>query len=98
MRSTMQRKSFTAEFKAKVALEALRSEKTVNELAGAYEVHPNQVSNWKREAQAGLVDIFSTKRGRQTVYDLAEQERLHSQIGRMQVELAWLKKKSGLSR
>jgi len=45
----MQRKSFTAEFKAKVALEALRSEKTVNELAGAYEVHPNQVSNWKRK-------------------------------------------------
>ena len=44
----MQRKSFTAEFKAKVALEALRSEKTVNELAGAYDVHPNQVSNWKR--------------------------------------------------
>jgi len=98
MRSTLQRKSFTAEFKAKVALEALRSEKTVNELAGAYDVHPNQVSNWKREAQAGLVEIFSTKRGRQAAHELAERERLYSQIGRLQVELDWLKKKSGLSR
>jgi transposase-like protein len=94
----MQRKSFTAEFKAKVALEALRSEKTVNELAGAYDVHPNQVSNWKREAQAGLVEIFSTQRGRQAAPELAERERLYSQIGRLQVELDWLTKKSGLSR
>jgi len=50
----MQRKSFTAEFKAKVALEALQSERIVNELAGAYDVHPNQVLNWRREAQTGL--------------------------------------------
>jgi len=94
----MQRKSFTAEFKAKVALEALRSEKTVNELASAYDVHPNQVANWKREAQAGLVEIFSTQRGRQAAHDLTERERLYSQIGRLQGELDWLKKKSGLSR
>ena len=94
----MQRKSFTAEVKAKVALEALRLEKTVNELAGAYDVHPNQISNWKREAQAGLVEIFSGKRGRKAAHELAEQERLYSQIGRLQVELDWLKKKSGLSR
>ena len=94
----MQRKSFTAEFKAKVALEALRSEKTVNELAGAYDVHPNQVSNWKREAQAGLLEIFSSKRGRPAAPDVAERERLYSQSGRLQVELDWLKKKSGLSR
>ncbi len=94
----MQRKSFTAEFKAKVALEALRSEKTVNELVGTYDVHPNQVANWKREAQAGLVALFSTKRGRQAAHEVAERERLDSQIGRLQVELDWLKKKSGLSR
>jgi transposase-like protein len=87
----MQRKSFTAEFKAKVALEAWRSEKTVNELAGAYDGHPNPVSNWKREAHAGLVEIFSTKRGRQAAHALAERERLYSQIGRLQVELEWLK-------
>ena len=94
MRSTLQRKSFTAEFKAKVALEALRSEKTVNELAGAYDVHPNQVSNWKREAQAGLVAIFSTQRGQQAAHELAERERLYSQIGRLQVETGVVEKKS----
>ena len=74
----MQRKSFTAEFKAKVALEALRSEKTVNERAGAYEVHPNPVSNWKREAQAGWVEIFSSKRGRQAAHDGSQRSILHS--------------------
>ena len=94
----MQRKSFTAEFKAKVALEALRSEKTVNALAGAYDVQPNPVANWKREAQAGLVELFSTKRGRQAAHEVAERERLYSQIGRLQVELDGLKTKSGLSR
>ena len=61
-------------------------------------MHPNPVANWKREAQAGLVDIFSTKRGRQAAHEVAERERLYSQIGRLQVELDWLKKKSGLSR
>ncbi|MFO1432999.1 MAG: transposase [Candidatus Competibacteraceae bacterium] len=91
----MQRKRFTAEFKAEVALEALWSERTLNELAGAYDVHPNQVSNWKREAQAGLVEIFSTKRGRQAAHDLAERERLYNQIGRLQVELDGLKKSPG---
>jgi transposase-like protein len=50
----MQRKVFGAEFKAKVALEALAGRKTVNEIAGAYEVHPHQVATWKREAQDGL--------------------------------------------
>ena len=98
MRSTLHRKRFTAEFKAKVALEAWRSEKTVNELAGAYDVHPNPVLNWKREAQAGLVELFAPKRGRPAVQELAERERLYSQSGRLQVKLDWLKKKSGLSR
>ena len=50
----MQRKVFSAEFKAKVAMEALRGRKTVNEIAGAHEVHPNQVTTWKREAQEQL--------------------------------------------
>ena len=50
----MQRKVFGAEFKAKVAMEALAGRQTVNEIAGAHEVHPNQVAAWKREAQDGL--------------------------------------------
>lgn len=50
----MQRKVFSAEFKAKVAMEALTGRKTINEIAGIHEVHPNQVTSWKREAQEGL--------------------------------------------
>ena len=54
----MQRKVFSAEFKAKVALEALAGRQTVNEIAGTYEVHPHQVASWKREAQDGLKALF----------------------------------------
>ena len=57
----MQRKTFSAEFKAKVALEALKGEKTINEIVGAHGVHPNPVANLKKEAQAGLVEVFSGK-------------------------------------
>lgn len=93
----MQRKKHSAEFKAKVALEALKGDKTINEIAGEHQVHPNQVSNWKKEAQAGLVECFSAKRGRKNRQLEADQEALYSQIGRLKVELDWLKKKSGLS-
>ncbi|CCE24387.1 transposase [Methylotuvimicrobium alcaliphilum] len=93
----MQRKKHSAEFKAKVALEALKGDKTINEIAGEHQVHPNQVSNWKKEAQAGLIECFSVKRGRKNLQHETDQEALYSQIGRLKVELDWLKKKSGLS-
>ena len=93
----MQRKVFSAEFKAKVALEALTGRKTVNEIAGAYEVHPHQVAIWKREAQDGLKGLFERKRGRRRVEDGTDQDALYSQIGRLQVQVEWLKKKSGLN-
>lgn len=93
----MQRKVFSAEFKAKVALEALAGRKTVNEIAGAHEVHPNQVTTWKREAQDGLKGLFARPRGRRSRQDVADAEGLYSQIGRLQVQVEWLKKKSGLS-
>ena len=88
----MQRKVFSAEFKAKVALEALAGRKTVNEIAGAHEVHPNQVTTWKREAQDGLKALFACKRGRQSPQDGAGTEALYRQIGRLQVQVEWLKK------
>ena len=93
----MQRKVFSADFKAKVALEALAGRKTVNEIAGAHEVHPNQVTTWKREAQNGLKALFACKRGRRSPQDGTDAEALYSQIGRLQVQVEWLKKKSGLS-
>lgn len=54
----MPRKKRCAEFKAKVALESLKSDKAINEIAGAHQVHPNQVSSWNNEAQAGLAEYF----------------------------------------
>jgi transposase len=93
----MQRKVFSAEFKAKVALEALAGRQTVNEIAGTYEVHPHQVASWKREAQDGVKVLFERKRGRRRVADGTDPDALYSQIGRLQVQVEWLKKKSGLN-
>ena len=93
----MQRKVFSAEVKAKVALEALTGRKTVNEIAGAYEVHPHQVATWKHEAQEGLKTLFERKRGRRRIEDGTDPDALYGQIGRLQVQVEWLKKKSGLN-
>jgi len=93
----MQRKVFSAEFKAKVAMEALTGRKTINEIAGIHEVHPNQVTSWKREAQEGLKALFERKRGRRSLDDDRDTDALYSQIGRLQVQVEWLKKKSGLN-
>jgi transposase-like protein len=96
----MQRKVFGAELKAKVALEALAGRKTANEIAGAYEVHPHQVAIWKREAQEGLKALFERQRGQRgqrRVEDGTDLDALYGQIGRLQVQVEWLKKRSGLN-
>ena len=71
--------------------------KTVNEIAGAYEVHPHQVATWKREAQEGLKALFERKRGRRRIEDGTDPDALYGQIGRLQVQVEWLKKKLGLN-
>ena len=91
-----ERKSYTAAFKAKVALEAIKGQRTINEIASAFEVRPNQVTQWKKQAVSQLSEIFSNGRARG---DAAEEElrnQLYQQIGQLKVELDWLKKKSGL--
>jgi transposase-like protein len=93
-----QRKQFTAGFKAKIALEAIKGQKTAQELGSIYGVHPTQVTTWKRQLVAEAAEIF--KRG--GVYDkeALEQEKaeLYQQIGKLQVELDWMQKKSGILR
>lgn len=92
------RKTYTAEFKTKVALEALRGELTLNEIAARYEVHPSQVTQWKKQALEHLKDAFSSRHAKAKQHDEALQDELYRQIGRLKVELDWLKKKSGLLR
>ena len=91
-----QRKSYTAAFKAKVALEAIKGQRTTNEIASAYEVHPNQVTQWKKQAVSQLSEIFSNGRARADAAEEDLRNHLYQQIGQLKVELDWLKKKSGL--
>ena len=92
------RKSFSSQAKAKVALEAIRGVKTVNEIAQEFGVHPTQVGLWKKNLLAQASGIFDTKRGPKREDPSANPERLYSEIGRLKMELDWLKKKSGISR
>lgn len=90
-----QRKRHTALFKAKVALEAVRGEKTVNELAGVYQVHPTQIIVWKKRLLEGAQELFADGRSKGREDGEALQEQLYQQIGRLKVELDFLKKKTG---
>lgn len=92
----MKRKRYSSKFKAKVALEAIRGMKTINELSTEYGVHPNQIRSWKKQSLEFLPEVFSSKRSRRVLEESALRDSLYQQIGRLQVELEWLKKKSGL--
>jgi transposase-like protein len=83
------------EFKAKVAIEALRDQKTLSEIAGQFQIHPNQVTKWKGQLIEGAPVIFEDGRKKKKD-DKPSEERLYQQIGHLQVELDWLKKKSGM--
>ena len=95
--SEKKRNIFSGEFKAKVALEAIRGIKTVNEIAQEFSVHPTQVGLWKKALQEHAAGLFDAKRGPKPVDQSASPERLYSEIGRLKMELDWLKKKSGIS-
>jgi putative transposase len=88
------RKQYEASFKAKVALEALKGEKTMAQLAGEYDIHPNQIGRWKTELLEKLPELFSDRRKRVDKDREETEAELYRQIGQLKVELDWLKKKS----
>jgi len=90
------RRAIPAERKAKVALAALRGDRTINQLAADYEVHPTQVSQWKRQLEEQVGELFRDRRGRGGGETQRLVEQLYQQIGRLQFELDWLKKKVGV--
>jgi transposase-like protein len=91
-----QRKKHSGAFKAKVAVEALKGDRTLNELAGHFEIHPTQVVQWKQRLLAGASDLFSSGVARDAAQEADLRDRLYQQIGQMKVELDWLRKKHEL--
>ena len=92
--SQKKRRQHTAEFKAKVGLEALKGIEPVHAIAVKYQIHPTQVAQWKRELLERLPEVFESKPP-PSVAEAAEREaRLFQKIGQLEVELDWLKKKS----
>ena len=85
------RTKFSPDFKAKVALAAIRGELTINEISSQFGVHANQVLRWKKQAQAELADVFSDKREKRRTSEAALKEELYRQIGQLKVELDWMK-------
>jgi transposase len=92
---TGKRKRYGADFKAKVALEALRGELTVAQLATKYGIHQTMVNDWKRQAQDGLASLFSGRTEAKEEAREGELDRLHAKIGQLVVERDFLVKVSG---
>jgi transposase-like protein len=87
------RRRHAAAFKAKVALDAAKQTKTVAELAKMYRVHPVQISQWKKQLLDGVEDLFRDGRRREREEGEARQAELYEQIGRLNMEIEWLKKR-----
>jgi len=88
------RRQHSDPFKCKVALAASKGIKTLNELASENEVHPNQISSWKKQLLTEGASVFSRNGGRQQQEQAAQEAELYEQIGRLKMELEWLKKKA----
>jgi transposase-like protein len=92
------RRQYSANWKAKIALEAVKGQRTIQEIAARYEIHPSLVTHWKKQLLEGAAEIFSNGQEAAAKADGELKAELYQQIGKLQVELDWLKKKSGLSR
>lgn len=94
----MKRRQFSPELKKKIAIEAIKEQRTINELANEYQIHPVQISKWKKQLLDGAISIFEDPRKREG--DLKKQEQqesvLQQKVGQLVIENDWLKKKLAL--
>ena len=88
------RKRYGVQFKFQVALDEAKGTKTINELATEHSLHPNQISQWKRQLLEAGPSIFSSSEARERRQQEASEAELFEQIGRLKMELEWLKKKA----
>lgn len=88
-----QRRKHTAEFKAQVALEALKGLNTVNEIAAKYEIHPVQVGTWKKELLERIPEVFERKNAKKDKSEEQDREQLERKVGQLTMEVDWLEKK-----
>jgi transposase len=95
MSENKKRRVHPAEFKAKVGLEAVRGVKTITEIAQEFGVHPVLVGQWKKEILERADALFEVKRGPQPTDVMSPEDRLYGEIGRLKMEVDWLKKKLG---
>ena len=89
------RRSFSGEFKARVAMEALKGIKPIHEIAADFEIHPVQVSQWKKTLQERMTEVFERKNGRSDDLEREKRrtERLERKVGQLVIERDWLVKK-----
>jgi len=93
---TTTRKQHSPQFKARVVIEAIRGEKTLSQLGSQFKLHPIQIAKWRRLALEQMPELFVDGRARKARNADADSDALYQEIGRLKVELDWLKKKVGV--
>jgi len=91
----MGRKKHSKELKASIALDAIKGQKTMSELASEYGVHANQIGRWKKQLLDAAPDIFTQGKNKEAEKNEVERDHLYKKVGQLQIEVDWLKKKTG---
>ena len=91
----LKRKRYSNELKSKVAIAAIKGHQTTSEIASEFGIHVSQVNRWKKEALEGLPSLFGNDKAKVAKADEIEKDRLYHQIGKLKVEVDWLKKNTG---